>query len=63
MKEALVNQPIHSMKRPEDITAIKIDPVTGFLADPEQDNAIFEKSLLLVQAPTTTAPEQPPVID
>jgi penicillin-binding protein 1A len=64
MQEALVNQPIRSMRRPDGITAIKIDPVTGFLANSEQqeDDGIFE-IFTADTAPTTTIPEQPLVID
>jgi penicillin-binding protein 1A len=62
MHQALANQPLHSIKRPDDIITVKIDPTTGFLADPEQDNAIFE-IFTASTAPKTTAPEQPPVID
>ncbi len=62
MKGALANQPTHSMKRPEDITSVKIDPLTGFLADPDNEDAIFE-IFSSGTAPTTTTPEQPPLID
>ncbi len=62
MKDALANQPPHSIKRPDDITAVKIDPTTGFLANSEQDNAIFE-IFTSNTAPKSTVPNQPPIID
>jgi penicillin-binding protein 1A len=62
MKEALVNAPLNSLKRPEEIVTVKIDPASGFLANPEQKNATFE-IFASNTAPTTTSPEEPPIID
>ena len=42
MQTALANQPEHSLKQPEGITTVRIDPKTGLLAAPEQKDAIFE---------------------
>jgi penicillin-binding protein 1A len=42
MQEALVDKPEHSIKQPYGITTVRIDPLTGLLAAPEQENAIFE---------------------
>lgn len=55
MQSALINQPSHSMKRPDDITTVRIDPETGLLANPEQDDAIFE-IFSTETAPDTNAP-------
>lgn len=62
MKNALINRPNSGMKRPDNIVTVRIDPATGFLANPEQDNATFE-IFTPETAPKTVAPEQPPVID
>lgn len=67
IKDALEDTPNHSMKRPDDITTVRIDPATGMLANPEQKDAIFE-IFATNTAPTTTAPHDsnailPPVID
>jgi len=62
MKNALENSPNHGMKRPDGITTVRIDPTTGFLANPEQENAIFEM-FTESTAPKTQAPLQPPVVD
>ena len=42
MQNALAGKPEHSMSQPEGITTARIDPATGLLAEPEQENAIFE---------------------
>ena len=56
MKNALANQPEHTLKQPEGITAARIDPTTGLLAAPDQDNAIFE-FFTTDKVPQDTAPE------
>ena len=55
MQTALANQPEHSLQQPEDITSVRIDPTTGLLAAPEQENAIFE-IFTLETVPKNTAP-------
>lgn len=42
MQNALANKPENNLKQPEGITTVRIDPATGTLAAPEQDDAIFE---------------------
>jgi len=42
MTNALNNKPEHSVPQPNDIVSVKIDPVTGFLARPDQTDGIFE---------------------
>jgi len=42
MKSALMGKPEHSMPEPEGITSVRIDPETGLLAHPGQEDAIFE---------------------
>lgn len=42
MRDALDGQPAQLRSRPEGITSVRIDPETGLLASPLQDNAIFE---------------------
>jgi penicillin-binding protein 1A len=42
MRGALAGMPEQSLYPPNDIVSAKIDPDTGLLADPYQDNAIFE---------------------
>ncbi|MCK4869496.1 MAG: penicillin-binding protein 1A [Gammaproteobacteria bacterium] len=42
MGRALRGKPNNSMRRPSDITTVRIDPKTGLLAYPGQKNAIFE---------------------
>lgn len=42
MRTALRNKPLHSMMQPDDVVSVRIDPNTGLLAKPEQDDAIFE---------------------
>lgn len=62
MQNALDNQPLSNIERPDDTTTVRIDPTTGLLANPEQKDAIFE---IFTQdtIPKTTAQEQPPVIE
>lgn len=60
MQNALANKPEHSMKQPESITTIRIDPTTGLLAEPEQQDAIFE-IFTTATAPNSTAAEQPEI--
>ncbi|MGH1462263.1 MAG: penicillin-binding protein 1A [Neptuniibacter sp.] len=42
MKEALKNKPENALTAPEGIVSVKIDPKTGKLAYPGQEDAIFE---------------------
>ncbi len=42
MQNALAGKPECSMRQPEGITTARIDPATGLLAEPEQENAVFE---------------------
>ena len=42
MKVALANMPEETMAPPDNIVSARIDPDTGLLAQPEQENAIFE---------------------
>jgi penicillin-binding protein 1A len=42
MHEALDNQPLSNLKRPNDIVSVRIDPLTGLLSNPEQPDAVFE---------------------
>lgn len=42
MRVALAGTPEQSLYPPSDIVSIRIDPYTGFLADPYQEDAIFE---------------------
>jgi penicillin-binding protein 1A len=58
MQNALVNKPEHSMKQPEGITTVRIDPATGMLAEPEQENAVFEM-FTVDTVPKTVASTQP----
>ena len=55
MQTALANQPEHSLQQPADITAVRIDPKTGLLAAPEQEDAVFE-IFTLETVPKNTAP-------
>ncbi|CAL7960556.1 Penicillin-insensitive transglycosylase / Penicillin-sensitive transpeptidase [Gammaproteobacteria bacterium] len=57
MQNALVGKPEHSMRQPEGITTARIDPATGLLAEPEQENAIFEM-FTVDTVPKTIAPPQ-----
>jgi penicillin-binding protein 1A len=60
MTEALKNKPEHTVSQPTDIVSVKIDPATGFLARPDQNNAIFEyftqDTVPQEEAPTTMSP-------
>jgi penicillin-binding protein 1A len=42
MEQALANQPEKIMPQPEGLTMVKIDPVTGLIAQSGQPNAVFE---------------------
>ena len=42
MKVALINLPPKALEKPENIVAVRIDPKTGLLANPNQSNAITE---------------------
>lgn len=42
MKDALKDKPESELKQPENIVAVKIDPISGLLAKPNQENAIIE---------------------
>ncbi len=42
MDEALRGRPEHSLAEPPDIVTARIDPATGLLAWPEQNDAVFE---------------------
>jgi penicillin-binding protein 1A len=42
MKVALKNKPDTSMKQPESVVSVRIDPVSGLLAKPNQSNGIIE---------------------
>ncbi|MEI8054724.1 MAG: penicillin-binding protein 1A [bacterium] len=57
MQNALAGKPEHSMRQPEGITTTRIDPATGLLAEPEQENAIFEM-FTVDTVPKTVAPPQ-----
>jgi len=58
IQNALANKPEHSMKQPEGITTVRIDPATGMLAEPEQENAVFEM-FTVDTVPKTVASAQP----
>lgn len=42
MRKALQGKPEHTVSQPDDIVSVKIDPATGYLASPDQPDAIFE---------------------
>lgn len=42
MHTALAEVPEHPFEQPQGIVSVRIDPATGLLATPEQNNAIFE---------------------
>jgi penicillin-binding protein 1A len=42
MKVALKGQPESELKQPENVVAVRIDPVSGLLARPNQENGIIE---------------------
>ncbi|MFK8021921.1 MAG: penicillin-binding protein 1A [Pseudomonadales bacterium] len=56
MSDALAGQPEIIRPRPEGLTSMRIDPETGLLASPLQDNAIFEL-FRLENAPVDRAPD------
>jgi len=62
MQNALANQPLSSMERPNNITSVRIDPITGLLANPEQKDAIFE-IFTTDTIPQTVASEPSPDTD
>lgn len=41
-RDALQDQPLATMPQPADIVTVRVDPMTGLLATPNQKNAIFE---------------------
>ena len=42
MKDALAGKPEHNVPEPDGITSVRIDPANGLLAQPGQEDAIFE---------------------
>lgn len=42
MKEALKNKPQSEAKQPDNVVAVRIDPISGLLAQPNQANGIIE---------------------
>lgn len=42
MKVALKGKPESELKQPANVVAVRIDPISGLLANPKQDNAIVE---------------------
>jgi penicillin-binding protein 1A len=42
MEDALAGMPINSMAQPDGIVTVRINPETGFRAQPNDENAIFE---------------------
>ncbi|RUR07816.1 penicillin-binding protein 1A [Legionella sp. km772] len=42
MKVALKDKPLSEMKQPDDVVAVRIDPISGLLAKQNQPNAIME---------------------
>lgn len=62
MQGALANKPEHGLKQPEGITSVRIDPITGLLAAPEQKESIFE-IFTNDTVPKNIATDQPSVDD
>lgn len=56
MQNALAGKPENTLKQPEGITTVRIDPKTGLLAAADQENAIFE-FFTADKVPQDTAPE------
>jgi penicillin-binding protein 1A len=56
MSKALAGKPEHTIAEPSDIVSVKIDPDTGLLARPDQNNAVFEY-FRQDNAPQDVAPE------
>ena len=56
MQNALAGKPENTLKQPEGITTVRIDPRTGLLAAADQENAIFE-FFTTDKVPQETAPE------
>ena len=42
MKEALKGMPENELKQPDNVVAVRIDPISGLLAKPNQENGIIE---------------------
>ena len=42
MEDALADMPINSMAQPDGIVTVRINPATGFRAQPAEEGAIFE---------------------
>jgi penicillin-binding protein 1A len=42
MKDALKNKPENAMKQPDNVVAVRIDPISGLLAKTNQENGIVE---------------------
>ena len=42
MKEALKGKPESEIKQPDNVVAVRIDPISGLLAKPNQENGIIE---------------------
>jgi len=57
MQQALQYKPEQPLPQPPDIVTVRIDPQTGFLARPEQTNAIFE-NFIADNVPKESAPEE-----
>jgi len=56
MQNALAGRPESTLKQPEGITTVRIDPRTGLLAAADQENAMFE-FFTADKVPQDTAPE------
>jgi len=59
MEDALAGEPEVFPKQPPGVVTLKIDPVTGALARPGQDNALFEY-FFAEHAPTPLPADEPP---
>jgi penicillin-binding protein 1A len=42
MEDALADMPINSMAQPDGIVTVRINPETGFRAQPNEEGAVFE---------------------
>ena len=60
MREALKGVPTKPRSQPEGIVSVRIDPATGLLAQPDQDDAIFEL-FRLEYVPQETAEKERPL--
>ena len=60
MKDTLKGTPEHDLKQPENIVSVRIDPISGLLAKPNQPNSITEyfrnKEVPAEEDPTPLAP-------